>query len=155
MVSRRYSPEREDEFDVLEVGRRYHYLTCVQVRPIVLRCDCGKEVRNRSLTHLNDGLKSCGCRYYKSRAPRLRNEADMQEAARLHRVRLIGCITPGAKARYRRYEVACLDCGKVHELSHERLRSPKATLGGCQACSAQATQRARRARFEARVMRPA
>jgi hypothetical protein len=144
-----------DEFDKLEVGRRYHYLTCVSVKPIVLRCDCGREVRNRSLTHLNGGLKSCGCRYGMARTPRLRNEADFEEAARLHRVRVIGCITPDAKARHRRYEVACLDCGKVHELSHERLRSPRPTLGGCQACSAQATRRAMRARFEARVMSPA
>jgi hypothetical protein len=144
-----------DEFDKLEVGRTYHHLTCVSVKPIVLRCDCGREVRNRSLTHLNGGLKSCGCRYGMARTPRLRNEADFEEAARLHRVRVIGCITPDAKARHRRYEVACLDCGKVHELSHERLRSPRPTLGGCQACSAQATRRAMRARFEARVMSPA
>lgn len=152
MVSRRDSADREDEFDALEVGRRYHYLTCVQLRPIVLRCDCGQEVRNRSLTHLNGGLKSCGCRYGMARTPRLRNEAEFEEAARLHRVRLIGCLTPSAKARHRRYEVACLDCGKVHELSHERLADPTPTLGGCQSCSARVTRQARQARFEARVM---
>ena len=155
MVSRRDSLDREDEFDKLEVGRKYHYLTCVQVRPIILRCDCGKVLRYRSLSHLNNGMRSCGCKYFKSRTPRLRNEADMQEAARLHRVRLIGCLTPEAKTRYRRYEVACLDCGKVHELSHERLADPRPTIGGCQSCSVRATKAARRARFEARVMRPA
>lgn len=147
--------DKPDEFDKLEVGRKYHHLTCVQVRPIILRCDCGSEVRHRSLSHLNNGLKSCGCKYIQTRIPRLRNEADMQEAALLHRVRLIGCLTPEAKTRYRRYEVACLDCGKVHELSHERLADPTPTLGGCQSCSVRATKAARRARFEARVMGPA
>lgn len=155
MVSRRDSPDREDEFDVLEVGRRYHYLTCVSVRPVVLRCDCGSEVRHRSLTHLNNGLKSCGCRYYKARAPRLRNAQDFEEAARLHRVRLIGCMNKDAKTRYRRYQVVCLDCGKAHSLSHERLADPAPTIGGCQSCSVRATRQARRARFEARVMGPA
>ncbi len=155
MVTWRDSPDRADQFDRLEVGRKYHFLTCTQVRPIILRCDCGKELRYRSLSHLNNGLKSCGCQSQQSRTPRLRNEADMQEAARLHRVRLIRCITKDVKTRFRRYEVACLDCGKVHELSHERLADPTPTIGGCQSCSVRATKAARRARFEARVMRPA
>ena len=149
MVRARNSPEHEDEFDALEVGRTYYHLTCVSVRPVVLRCECGKEIRQRTLTHLNSGLKSCGCKYPRDRTPRLRNEADFVEAARLRRVRLIGCLNPGAKTHFRRYEVVCLDCGAEHELSHERLRSPKPALGGCQSCSAKVARQQRLARRDA------
>ena len=148
-MSQRHSPDREDEFDTLEVGRKYYHLTCVQVRPIVLRCECGKEVRGRSLTHLNDGLRSCGCQYTKARTPRLRNEADFAEAARLHRVRLIGVLGAELKVRHRQYRVACLDCGREHELSHERFADPRPTLGGCQSCSAKVARQQRLARRDA------
>ena len=50
-----------DEFDKLELGRTYHHVTCVSVKPIVFECVCGKIIKNRTLTHLNNGMRSCGC----------------------------------------------------------------------------------------------
>lgn len=140
--------DKPDEFDKLEVGREYYNLTCTSIRPTVFRCRCGKEVRRRSLTHLNDGMRSCGCLQKQVAVPRLRNEADFKEAARLRRVRLLSVIGADMKARHRSYRVECLDCGKVHDLSHERFVSQKPALGGCQSCSAKVAMRQRSERRE-------
>lgn len=147
MVTWRDSPDRPDLFDKIEVGRTYHHLTCIGVRPIVLRCDCGTEVRNRSLTHLNNGTKSCGCRY--GREPRLRNEEQIREAERTRRIKVLRCKNAEAKTRFRRYDVQCTDCGECYTMAHERLADPKPAVGGCAGCAARRMRAERRARRDA------
>ena len=104
-----------DEFAELEVGKRYYMLTCTNVRPTVFRCDCGTEVRKRSLTHLNNGMRSCGCLSRKSRETRL----DEKLAER--KLELVDKTT-GEKTRHTTWRVRCLRCESVSTISDTHLR---------------------------------
>jgi hypothetical protein len=104
-----------DEFAELEVGKKYYMLTCTSVRPTVFRCDCGTEVRKRSLTHLNNGMRSCGCLSRTSRETRL----DEKLAER--KLELID-NTRGEKTRHTTWRVRCQRCGSVSTLSDTHLR---------------------------------
>lgn len=104
-----------DEFDTLEVGKKYYMLTCTSVRPTVFRCDCGNELRKRSLTHLNNGMRSCGCLSRTSRETRL----DEKLAER--KLELVDKKT-GEKTRLSKWRVRCLRCGNVSTVSDTYLR---------------------------------
>jgi hypothetical protein len=104
-----------DEFDQLEVGKKYYMLTCIGVRPTVFRCDCGTELRKRSLTHLNNGMRSCGCLSRTSRETRL----DEKLAER--KLELIDKTT-GEKTRLSKWRVRCQRCGAISMLSDTHLR---------------------------------
>lgn len=104
-----------DEFAELEVGKKYYMLTCVSVRPTVFRCDCGTELRKRSLTHLNNGMRSCGCLSRTSRETRL------GEKLAERKLELIDS-TRGEKTRHTTWRVRCLRCGSVSTLSDTHLR---------------------------------
>jgi hypothetical protein len=104
-----------DEFDELEVGKRYYMLTCTSVRPTVFRCDCGTEVRKRSLTHLNNGMRSCGCLSRKSRSDRLSTMLAERKFEVID-------MTPGEKTRFSTWRVRCLRCDSVSQLSDTHLR---------------------------------
>ena len=103
-----------DEFDELEVGKKYYMLTCVSVRPTVFRCDCGNELRKRSLTHLNNGMRSCGCLSRTSRETKL-------EAKLAERKLEVVEMTPGDKTRHTTWRVRCLRCENVSTLSDTHL----------------------------------
>ncbi len=104
-----------DEFDELEVGKRYYMLTCIGVRPTVFRCDCGTEVRKRSLTHLNNGMRSCGCLSRTSRETKL-------EAKLAERKLEVVEMTSGEKTRFSTWLVKCQRCGTVSQLSDTHIR---------------------------------
>ncbi len=104
-----------DEFDQLEVGRKYHMLTCTSMRPTVFVCDCGTVVKKRSFTHLQNGLKSCGCMSREMRDKRI------DEKLALRKLELVG-RRPGEKMRYTIWRVRCLRCDSVYELSDTHLR---------------------------------
>lgn len=110
----------------LEVGHRHHHLVCVSVRPVILRCDCGAELRKRTLSHLQGGMKSCGCVFRAAQAKRLSSQLDGLgfEAVAYHE---------GPKQRYSTWDVRCVRCGEASTISDTHLRFGR-IRGRCGKC---------------------
>ena len=117
-----------DEFDRLEVGKTYWKLTCVGVRPTVFVCECGNYVHGRSLTHVNNGLRSCCC-HGKSKALRT-----LPEKAASIGFELLTCLMPEIKAKYRYWNVRCLACESVHPMRESSITSNPGRRYGCYKC---------------------
>ena len=99
----------------LELGRKYFALTCVGIGPTVFRCDCGAEVRKRSLTHIRNGMRSCGCLARASREAKLAKGLSARSFEVVDK-------TPGDKTRFSTWDVRCLRCGEESTVGDTHLR---------------------------------
>lgn len=118
---------RLDEFDELCVGGKYHMLTCISMRPTVFQCECGTIVKGRSLTHLNNGMRSCGCRSRAQPNP----TANFWSCADVEPVE---CLTPEGKWFTRRWSVRCKRCSRIMEVAESSIRARDSRRYGCRGC---------------------
>jgi hypothetical protein len=125
-----------EELPPLEVGRRYYRLTCTSVRPTIFRCDCGAEVRNRSLTHIRGGMRSCGCMMREGKAERMRR--------RFAELKLVLVAEHAAeKQQFSTWDVRCLRCGEASTIGDTHLRFGRVRRK-CKKCPRQSTNLERR-----------
>jgi hypothetical protein len=110
----------------LEVGQVYDDLTVLQVRPCLLICSCGEYVKNRNVSHLRAGIKSCGC---KQRSSGRVNRGELRKD--IKNVTLITCGV--TKTKYKVYLVTCVHCGQDRTLCHASLLYEPGTYG-CRMC---------------------
>ena len=101
-------------------GDKFGMLTLVQLRPTVFRCDCGKMVKGRSVTHVVDGRhKSCGCLLGKASPPKPPTMTVLQ------------VFNPEFKSAYQKVRVRCGACGQEHVV---RKHSVGKRRYGCEKC---------------------
>lgn len=127
---------------MIGVGDKFGRLTVTSLRPFLMACDCGAEVRNRCPHHVtHNRLRSCGC------LRRERREVPHSSS----RWSSIRCTNPEQKVHFQRFDVTCVKCKRPSTVCYASVTASAKTRG-CALC-VQDAHEAKRERERAYIMR--
>jgi hypothetical protein len=112
----------------INVGDQFGQLTVLQVSPLHLMCVCGTEVTKYKVSHLHASrhVKSCGC---------MRRSATEDWEGQIHGdIKILSCMDPGEKVRFRFYRVECMKCGTLSTMGRETVGTAHTRKYGCTGC---------------------
>ena len=112
----------------INVGDQFGQLTVLQVYPLRMICLCGTEVTKYKASHVNGvrQVKSCGC---------MRRSATEDWESQIHGdIKVLSCLDPGEKVRFRFYRVECLKCGTLSTMGRETVGTAHTRKYGCTGC---------------------